>query len=311
MADAATHLPGKPLLLSEFGRAEVPVYANQYLGWVNRPDYFAAVYDLLEQLMVVPNTPLQVRSPCPYATPLRSVCASAGSGVNGKQWSCAAAAGWRSLRPALAGDKSGDLGSYTGRFSLSETGIGRGPAGTTKSFPTGPLGSTACRAGGRARCSGRGSWRGPAAARRTWRSWRATAPPAWTCVLTPPRSMFTLPGCVLTLSRCVLTLPRCNRDAYSIVGAEGADTPELTRCAPPPPLSRCVLHRLPHRLSPSLPLRLPRCISLRLPHCASLSASRHVEALGVAFPRTAVECTFSSGADFLESVGDAFQETMG
>lgn len=60
VTDTAQHLPGKPLLLSEFGRAEVPVYANQILGWVSRPRYYSAVYDLLEELMVEPDTPLQV-----------------------------------------------------------------------------------------------------------------------------------------------------------------------------------------------------------------------------------------------------------
>jgi hypothetical protein len=43
---------------------------------------------------------------------------------------------WGGSKTALAGSKFGDLGPIFGYFSHPETGAGRAPAGTTKSFRT-------------------------------------------------------------------------------------------------------------------------------------------------------------------------------
>ena len=43
MDDVKRLLPGKPLLLGEFGRSSVPIYPNQIFGWMSRPEYFRQV----------------------------------------------------------------------------------------------------------------------------------------------------------------------------------------------------------------------------------------------------------------------------
>lgn len=60
--DTRDHLKGKPLLLSEFGRSQVPVYPTQSINWLPRDAYYDYVFELLEDIMRRGNTPLQART---------------------------------------------------------------------------------------------------------------------------------------------------------------------------------------------------------------------------------------------------------
>lgn len=59
--DVKNYLPGKPVLLSEFGRSELPVYPTQAFGWMPRERFYNEVFNLIESIMRGGDSPLQVR----------------------------------------------------------------------------------------------------------------------------------------------------------------------------------------------------------------------------------------------------------